>query len=83
MHQLPRNFNTVDLEVLCDIANDLDALCIEAEIKMDTAIKIYELAELRRRNNLYVINGDIHDEQMAGFGEILNEMLNIVRTLPL
>ena len=83
MHQEPRNFNTVDFEVLCDITNDLNELCLEAGISMDQAIRIYELAELRRRNNLYVINGDIHDEQMAGFGEILNEMLNIVRTLPL
>ncbi len=30
--------------------------------------------ELERQNNLYVDNGDIFDEQMAGFGELIREL---------
>ena len=29
---------------------------------------------MERANSLYVANGDIHDEQMAGIGELLSEL---------
>lgn len=37
-------------------------------------LKVYEILELRRQNDFNVANGDIHDEQMAGFGEIMQEI---------
>lgn len=49
--------------------------------KMTTSeiIEGYKVLEVRRRNDLLHANGDIHDEQMSGFGEIFQEIANALR----
>lgn len=38
--------------------------------------------ELERRNNLSVWNGDTHDEQLAGFGELIKRFLDLAEERP-
>lgn len=41
------------------------------KIAVSDVIAAARVLELRRANDLYVSNGDIHDEQIAGIGEEL------------
>lgn len=45
------------------------------------AIEILKIAEMRRKNNLYQMNGDIHDEQLSGFGDLLKEFIFIAQRI--
>lgn len=38
-------------------------------------IEIGKMLEMRRANDLAVMNGDIHDEQMAGIGERFDQLI--------
>ncbi|MTJ51266.1 hypothetical protein FJR38_00470 [Anabaena sp. UHCC 0253] len=48
------------------------------KITIDQVIAIEQLLECKRRNDLYVDNGDIHDEQMAGIGELLRNLVSVI-----
>lgn len=43
----------------------------EFNLSYAEVLETFRLLELRRKNDLYVMNGDIHDEQMAGLGSLL------------
>jgi hypothetical protein len=57
----------------------------EADISLDQAIEVWRVMEQARTNNIAVTNGDIHDEQMAGFGNAIEsvalELSNIATAL--
>lgn len=60
-----------------DIDNFLSAACeLASKHKIDVkdVIAAKNALEMSRRNDLYVINGNVFDEQMAGFGDILKEI---------
>ena len=48
----------------------------ENQVSLSDVLKVKELLELERRNNLYVANGDIHDEQLAGFGKLFEKFID-------
>lgn len=59
---------------------DIDIICTEImHIKStygmshNEAIDVLRIAENRRTSNIFVANGDIKDEQLAGFGELIKE----------
>ena len=47
----------------------------------ESVLRVYELLETRRRNDLTKANGDIHDEQMAGIGDELTKISDAIREL--
>lgn len=71
-----------------DYANSMDdldeqiklmgALSKTHKIPLDQVISIAHVLELRRANDLYAYNGDAFDEQMQGFGELLQELMCIM-----
>ena len=60
-------FNDIESELL-----ELQKLSTKMKVTLDQTIKVREILELKRKNNLYVANGDIFDEQMEGFGNLLD-----------
>ena len=48
------------------------------KISTNEVIHAVEVLELRRKNDLYVANGDTFDEQMAGLGNLLQDLNNIL-----
>ena len=46
----------------------------EYGITLPETIDIMKFLEMKRQNDLYQANGDIHDEQMAGLGELLTSL---------
>lgn len=50
-------------------------------VNVSEYIEAARLLEQERRNSLYVADGDAHDEQMAGLGELLRELIDAVKDL--
>lgn len=57
-----------------NLLDDALELSKNYKVPLETILKAYEIKEMERRNNLYKSNGDTFDEQMAGFGEILEKI---------
>jgi hypothetical protein len=75
-NQSPRDWHRQDRAK--SIISDIDYLKeIQAKtgLSYDQVISTCNMLELRRKNDLYVANGDAFDEQMAGFGELLKEFI--------
>lgn len=73
-NQLPRKGCHVEKEDISNAANKLIDVSNETELTLDQVIKIYEILVIDRKNNLMWHQGDTLDEQLAGFGEILNNI---------
>jgi len=43
------------------------------KLTINQTLKVMEILSNERRNDLYYENGDIHDEQMAGLGEVFQK----------
>jgi hypothetical protein len=57
------------LETSCQLALDYD-------VSISDVIQARKVLEMERANTLRVGNGDIFDEQMGGFGELLRELIS-------
>jgi len=60
------------------ILNEIDkikAISLQTGLTVSEVINTCKMLEMRRKNNLYVMNGDAFDEQMAGIGKLFEEFL--------
>ena len=48
------------------------------KVSVEAVIDTFKALEYRRRNDLYWHNGDTWDEQIAGIGEILQHLCNVI-----
>ncbi len=74
LKQEPRNFRNVEKEDVEERLKDFISIAKKHKVSLSDVISTAKITELERSNNLFVANGDIHDEQMAGIGEILTEI---------
>ncbi|MBD2043479.1 hypothetical protein [Microcoleus sp. FACHB-672] len=79
--QPERNHRRVTDSELDAFLSDAVKLAKKHSINVAEVIKAKGVLELERRNDLYVNNGDSFDEQMSGFGEILQEMVSTLEDL--
>lgn len=49
----------------------LKAIAKKHKISLENVLTLMSTLEQERSTNLYVANGDIKDEQLAGFGELI------------
>jgi len=69
--QKPRgSYSALSSEVLFDVREIMRA----EDISFDQALKLLEVAEIRRKNELFIADGDAWDEQAAEFGHIINDL---------
>ena len=68
-----RRINKGDIEAF--LLDSLE-LAKKHKVSITDVIKAANVLQLERRNDLFVSNGDIFDEQMAGVGELLKELIN-------
>lgn len=50
--------------------------CTVAEV-----IEARKVLEMQRQNNLYHANGNVHDDQMLGFGSLLQGLISALKVL--
>lgn len=74
--QKPRRYHRFDVndDIIREI-KDLQYIQKKTGLNYDQVLETCKMLELRRKNELYVANGDIHDEQMAGFGELIKQFI--------
>ncbi len=81
MHQDNRNYRHVSTADLKSFIEDMQAVASVTGLTIDQVLKAREICESERKNTLYVTNGDIHDEQMAGIGELLEKISYAIQAI--
>ena len=79
--QQPREDKSVSIEYVSGFLNEVSELAKKHKVSMADVIEARKVLELERRNDLYLSNGDIHDEQMAGIGKEIQEVANSIEKL--
>lgn len=77
-NQPVRDYRRVSSDHLDSFLTDIAALSKKHGVSVSDAIAAARVLELARRNDLYVSNGDIFDEQMAGLGELLEKISSAI-----
>ncbi len=75
-NQQPRNYYRVSGHEINYLIKEVKKIAENFDITFDQAFNIYNLAEKRRRNDLFVANGDIWDEQICGIGDIFSSQFS-------
>lgn len=57
-----------------DEIRDIKKISAVTDLSFDQVLSVYELLEIRRKNDLYLHNGDAFDEQISGIGSILEKL---------
>ena len=70
-NQPPRQFRHISKVEVNELLNDVDYLTQTTGFKTDQILTAYHILELRRRNDLYVDNGDAFDEITSGLAQIM------------
>jgi len=75
LHNQPeRDYMYVSLEQLSGYLEDIVRLAKEHSMRPVEVLAAAQLLELKRRNDLFVRNGDIWDEQISGIGTALDRI---------
>ncbi|MEI6328218.1 MAG: hypothetical protein WCP16_03225 [Pseudanabaena sp. ELA645] len=75
-NQSPRNYREYNENEIQEFLETILKLSQKYKIPTNEVIHAVEVLEIRRKNDLYVANGDIFDEQMAGLGNLLQDLNN-------
>jgi len=76
--QKVRHYGTVEYSHLDDFIAVIVKLSKKHGISVAEVIAAKEVLENERNNNFQVNNGDAFDEQMAGFGELLQQLISAI-----
>ena len=57
-----------------DEIHDIKKISEVTGLSFEQVLSVYKLLELRRKNDLYLHNGDAFDEQISGIGSILEKI---------
>ena len=80
-NQSPRNYREVSLYELDLFLKQAADLANEFNISVSDVIEAKKALEMERQNSLCVASGDTLDEQLAGFGQILQEMVAAIERI--
>jgi hypothetical protein len=73
--QRPRNYSEIDLSDVDAYVKELSAIAKKNKVTLPEVIETWKVLEMRRQTDRYVANGDIFDEQMGGFGKLIQELI--------
>ncbi len=69
-NQPPRNYFDIDFKYVKSECEEIQKIAEETGMSVADVIEVYKIKTQNRSIDCYVANGDIRDEQMAGFGEL-------------
>jgi hypothetical protein len=78
--QVRTNYN-FSKSVVLDLVNMIKEISNTCNLSEDQVIKIIEIKEIQRYNNLYLENGNIYDEQMSGLGELFESLIEKIENI--
>lgn len=62
------------------LINEINEVASDYGIDFKEAFDVYKLLEERRTNTLKYVNSDVFDEQLAGFGELIEKAIDAYRS---
>ena len=65
-----RNYFDIDFKYVKSDCEEIKKIAEETGLSVADVIEVYKIKTQNRSIDCYVANGDIWDEQMAGFGEL-------------
>ena len=77
-NQSPRAYCKVEISDIDNFLENAVRLAEKYHINVSDVIAAKSALEQEISNNLYVKNGDTFDEQMAGFGELIEELNRVM-----
>ena len=77
-NQSPRKYWEVTKENVNSFLEDAVELAKKHKITISDVFEAYKICEEQRKHNLYVANGDALDEQLAGFGELIQKLITTI-----
>lgn len=78
--QPQRKFLSVHRDDIKSTAEMVVKLAKETGLSPSDVIAVMRVLEMSRASDLYTINNDVRDEQLAGFGEILLRLCDILES---
>jgi len=72
--QPPRQFRETTFEETDALLSECAKLASKHKVPIETVLLAKQVQEMRRRNDLFVDDKDALDEQLAGFGELLEAL---------
>ena len=79
--QAPRNYFDVSFKEVTTFIEKLLETATDTGVTPEFVLRVCELHEHKRTNNIKVWDGDAKDEQLAGFGEIASDFLSNINDL--
>ena len=79
--QEPRKYWNITTSNANSFFEEIKELSKKHKMTTSEIIDGLQVLELRRKNDLYVSNGDIHDEQIAGIGQEFQEIASSLREI--
>lgn len=76
-----RTYSSVEMKDVELFLEDIKSLSEKHKLPIENVLEAYKIKEMERTNDLYVNNGNAHDEQMSGIGELLKELVQAVESL--
>lgn len=80
-NQAPREYRSISKEDVDDFLSDVLDLARKHKISVSDVLSARAVLESARAGDFAVRNGDILDEQMMGFGELLQELTSAIQSL--
>ncbi len=77
-NQSPRKYWEVTKESVDSLLEDAVELAKKHKVKISDVFEAYKVCEEQRKHNLYVSNGDALDEQLAGFGDLIQNLITTI-----
>lgn len=81
-NQSLRNYFDISEVELITFVERIKALSLKCNVSVENILEATRILELRRQNNIRVEAGDYLDENLGGFGDILNNIDQAIQSIP-
>ena len=78
MNQNPRTLHNVTINDVAYKLKELQAIAAQNKVDLPIVIEIWKIAVMDRQHSLAVQDGDIKDEQLAGLGDLLKQLIETI-----
>jgi hypothetical protein len=77
-NQKPRESHEFCSDDVIFFLSVIENVMAKTGLSYEQVMRAYEYMQMERKNNLYHDNADVFDEQMMGFGELLQKLISLL-----
>lgn len=76
--QPPRDLVGVTYQDVSTRIDEMLQIARDKDLSFENVLGVYKLLESDRKNTLSVHNGNILDEQLSGFGDLIEKLISVI-----